>query len=572
MIMSTTQVAKKKRRVSIVMKFNLLTIFIILVTSAGISYFIIRNTTSHIYRSLVNHGLIIASMVSQTSEYSIYTGDRESMRQTIESLEVDEDIAYVCFLDKRKRQLMCKSFKSGLIIPPAPVTNMANSSFPPPLLHEEFVNTEDGNRYISVLSPVIGLINNKSEDDLLTTGKSGNQEIIGYVHLGLSLQNLYKRIRQFQISTSAFTLLFIFVGIMLTLFLTKRITAPIERLSLITKKVSDGVFEHVVHVHTNDEISDLATVFNNMISRLRAYRCAIESHNKELMDTNEKLLQEIATRKQIEKALEEKTREIIRSNKDLEQFAYIVSHDLQEPLRKVMVFSDRLVMKHGEVLNNEGCDYIERMRNASRRMQTLITDLLAYSRVATQNSLFTPVDLAKIVQDVINDLEIQIERTGGCVNVGNLPVINADAVQMRQLFQNLIGNALKYHLKDVPPHIEIQAQCLGSLKQDHTQTSHRNGFYEITVADNGIGFDEKYAEYIFGVFQRLHRRDEYEGTGIGLSLCRKIVERHGGTITATSAPGKGAKFVIVLPVDQIKGQEDEKHQEAIYYLNSGRRS
>ncbi|TVM00602.1 MAG: hypothetical protein CV087_13465 [Candidatus Brocadia sp. WS118] len=569
MIMVTTKGTKVKRRVSIATKFNLFTIFIILITAAGISYFLIQNATSHIYRNLVNHGLIIAGMASQTSEYCIYTGDKESMRQIIESLEVDEDIAFVCLLDKEKRQLMCKSFKSGLVIPPVPVVSMADSGFPLKTIHEEFMNKEDGNRYLNFLSPVIGFIGNKPADELLSNKGSENQEVVGYVHIGVSLQNLYKRIKQFQISTLAFTFLFIFIGVILTLFLTKRITSPIKRLSLITKKVSDGVFEHGVHVHTNDEISDLADTFNHMIDRLRAYREMIESHNKELLNANEHLLQEITIRKQIEKALEEKTREIIRSNKDLEQFAYIVSHDLQEPLRKVLVFGDRLIMKHGKALNHEGFDYVERMKNASRRMQTLITGLLAYSRVTTHTRPFTRVDLAKLIQEVINDLEIQLERTGGRIILGDLPVVYADAVQMRQLFQNLIGNALKYHRHEVPPVVEIQAHCLDGMNEDHALASHHNGFCEITVTDNGIGFDEKYAEYIFGIFQRLHRRDEYEGTGVGLSLCRKIVERHGGSITATSAPGKGSKFMVVLPLEQVRKRKDHgKSKEAVSHLNS----
>lgn len=569
MIMMTTKGAKVKRRVSIVAKFNLLTIFIILVTAAGISYFLIQNATSHIYRNLVNHGLIIAGMASQTGEYSIYTGDKESMKQIIKSLEVDEDIAFVCLLDKEKRQLMCKSFKPGLIIPPVPVMSMTDSGFPLKIIQEEFKNTQDGNRYLSFLSPVIGFIDNKSADALLSHKGSKNQEVIGYVHLGLSLQNLYKRIKQFQISTLAFTFLFIFIGVILTLFLTKRITAPIKRLSLVTKKVSDGVFEHSVHVHTNDEISDLAATFNHMIDRLRAYREMVESHNKELLNANEHLLQEITIRKQMEKVLEEKTREIIRSNKDLEQFAYIVSHDLQEPLRKVMVFGDRLIMKQGKALSPEGLDYIVRMKNASRRMQTLITDLLAYSRVTTHTRPFIRVDLTKLIQEVISDLEIQLERSGGRVILGNLPVIYADSVQMRQLFQNLIGNALKYHRHEVPPLIEIQANCIECTDEDHAQASRCNGSCEITVTDNGIGFDEKYAEYIFGIFQRLHRRDEYEGTGVGLSICRKIVERHGGSITATGTPGKGAKFTIILPPEQVgKRKENGKSTEAVSYLNS----
>lgn len=552
--MSTT---KTRRRISIAAKFNLLTILIILVTAGGISFFLIQNATSHIYRNLVNHGLIIAGMASQTSEYIIYTGDKESMTHIAESLEVDEDIAYVCLLDRDKRPLMCKSFMSGLEIPPVPVVSMINLSFPQKTTYEELVNKEDGNRYISFLSPIVGFAGNKSKEVLLNDKGSANQEIIGYVYLGLSLGNLHKRIDEFQISTLAFTFLFIFIGVMLTLFLTKKITAPIKKLSLATKNVSDGILEQHIHVQTNDEISDLAGTFNHMIGRLQAYRRDIESHNEELLRTNTQLLQEINYRKRIENSLEEKTVELMRSNKDLEQFAYVVSHDLQEPLRKVMVFGDRLITKQGKTLNDEGRDYIERMKNASKRMQTLIKNLLMYSRVTTNARPFSRVDLAMTIRDVVNDLEIQIERTKGCVSMGNLPVIDADSLQMHQLFQNLIGNALKYHRKDVHPIVDIQTQYLDGIKQDRNRTSHDNRFCQITVTDNGIGFNEKYAEFIFGMFQRLHRRDEYEGTGVGLAICRKIVERHCGSITAKSTPGEGSKFTIVLPIHQLIRKDDE---------------
>ncbi len=552
--MSTT---KTKRQINIAVKFNLLTILIILVTSGGISFFLIQNATSHIYRNLINHGSIIAGMASQTSEYSIYTGDKESMTQIIESVEVDEDIAYVCLLDKDKKPLMCKSFISGLEIPPAPVMSMTNSSFPPKTTYEELVNKEDGKRYISFLSPIVGFAGNKTKEILLSDKENANQEIIGYVYLGLSLGNLHKRINEFQVSTLAFTSLFIFIGVMLTLFLTKRITAPIKKLSLATKSISEGILDQYVHVQTNDEISDLAGTFNHMIGRLQAYRRDIESHNEELLRTNTQLLQEINYRKRIENSLEERTVELMRSNKDLEQFAYVVSHDLQEPLRKVLVFGDRLITKHGKTLNNEGRDYIERMKNASIRMQTLIKNLLAYSKITTNARPFSRVDLATTIRNVVSDLEIQIEKTKGCVSFGNLPVIDADPLQMYQLFQNLIGNALKYHRKDVHPIVDIQAQYLNGIKQDRNLTSHGNGFCQITVTDNGIGFNEKYAEFIFGMFQRLHRRDEYEGTGVGLSICRKIVERHSGSITAKSTPGEGAKFIIVLPIHQGKRKDDE---------------
>src|SRR6185369_13099116 len=189
--------------------------------------------------------------------------------------------------------------------------------------------------------------------------------------------------------------------------------------------------------------------------------------------------------------------------------------------------------------------------------QNLINDLLTFSRVSTKTNPFQPVDLKKIAAEVVSDLEIRIEQTGGWVEIGELPVLEADALQMRQLFQNLIGNALKFHRQDAAPVVKVSAARLAAnsasfyLDGEEIQTTDYDGdFCRITVEDNGIGFDQKYLDRIFTVFQRLHGRTEYDGSGIGLAVCRKIVERHSGQITATGKPGEGAVFIIDLPIHQ----------------------
>lgn len=231
-----------------------------------------------------------------------------------------------------------------------------------------------------------------------------------------------------------------------------------------------------------------------------------------------------------------------RSNQELESFASIASHDLQEPLRKIEAFGDRLKQRYQAALGEDGQMYVERMQSAVKRMRALINDLLDYSRVTTKARPFAPVNLNEVVSGVLSDLQMRIEGSGADVVVAPLPTIDADATQMRQLFQNLIANALKFHRPGVPPRVEIAAATRNSPAGEAR--------VEIRVTDNGIGFDMKYAERIFGIFQRLHTRAEYEGTGIGLATCRKIVERHGGTITAQSTPGKGTTFIIDLPVRQ----------------------
>jgi PAS domain S-box-containing protein len=250
------------------------------------------------------------------------------------------------------------------------------------------------------------------------------------------------------------------------------------------------------------------------------------------------------------KLLEQETRqrqELARSNEELQQFAFVASHDLQEPLRKIKAFGDRLRTSYADVLDEQGRDYLQRMQNAAGRMQILIEDLLTLSRVTTRGQPFTAVNLSLVTQEVLSDLEVRIGQTGARVEVRQLPTINGDPLQIRQLLQNLIGNALKFYRKDETLVIKIYCEFL--TNQSDKVLLGTPELCQIFVEDNGIGFDEKYLDRIFNVFQRLHGRSEYEGTGMGLAICRKIVERHQGTITAQSALGQGSKFIVTLPVN-----------------------
>jgi PAS domain S-box-containing protein len=231
------------------------------------------------------------------------------------------------------------------------------------------------------------------------------------------------------------------------------------------------------------------------------------------------------------------------SNRELQDFASVASHDLQEPLRKILAFGDRLESKSAEALGEEGKDYLHRMKSAAARMQALIGDLLAFSRVTTKAQPFVEVDLNEVAFEVLLDLETRIHETRAVIRFDPLPVVEADPTQMRQLFQNLIGNALKFRKADVVPQIHVRAEAVPAAPAD----GRAGPQCRIFVQDNGIGFDEKYLDRIFNVFQRLHARGEYEGTGIGLAVCRKIAERHGGTIAASSRPGEGSTFVVTLP-------------------------
>ena len=225
------------------------------------------------------------------------------------------------------------------------------------------------------------------------------------------------------------------------------------------------------------------------------------------------------------------------SNRELQDFAFVASHDLQEPLRKVTAFGDMLKNEYGQTLGETGADYLKRMQSAASRMQTLISDLLQLSRVTTKAQPFTTANLAQVAADVLTDLEVRLSQSGGRVEIADLPTVEADPLQMRQLLQNLIGNAIKYARPEEPPRVRVYAE----------PDSRR---VRLCVADNGIGFEEQYVDRIFTPFQRLHERGVYEGTGIGLAICRKIAERHGGSITARSRPGEGSTFIVTLPIKQ----------------------
>jgi PAS domain S-box-containing protein len=261
------------------------------------------------------------------------------------------------------------------------------------------------------------------------------------------------------------------------------------------------------------------------------------------------LFQDITARRQAEAEVARQRAELERSNRELQDFASVASHDLQEPLRKVQAFGDRLNRKFGDQLGPDGRDYLGRMQQAAGRMQVLINDLLTFSRVTTRGEPFRPTDLQVVVRQVVEDLETRIEQSGASVELNELPTLEADPLQMRQLFQNLIGNALKFRRPEVAPHVRVWSRPLGHA-------------FEIAVEDNGIGFDEKYLDRIFTIFQRLHGRGEYEGTGVGLAVCRRIVERHGGTLTARSAPGQGATFLITLPAAQPRTAPEPASLEA----------
>jgi len=258
--------------------------------------------------------------------------------------------------------------------------------------------------------------------------------------------------------------------------------------------------------------------------------------------------QDVTQLKEIQRKLEVKISELNVSNKDLEQFAYVASHDLQEPLRKIRAFGDRLKTKFSKEINEEGQDYIERMQNAAERMQILIDDLLAFSKVTREAKEFTSIDLNQLFNKVLRDLDYTIESTNAKINLSVHETIDGIPSQLAQVFQNIISNSLKFIAPDMLPQIDISSEIVLGSTLSTTAAAPHLLYCRIKITDNGIGFDEDYAGKIFDLFQRLHARTEYKGTGIGLAICKKIVENHSGFIFAKSKEGEGASFFIILPL------------------------
>ncbi|GAB4028760.1 sensor histidine kinase [Spirosoma koreense] len=294
------------------------------------------------------------------------------------------------------------------------------------------------------------------------------------------------------------------------------------------------------------EVTQQVRIHQQLEEQVQLRTQELAAINQTLTTTNEELLNS-------NQALERANSDLTRSNQNLEQFAYIASHDLQEPLRKIQQFGDMLRSRFTDV-GGETVGYLDRMQSAASRMSLLIKDLLAYSRIATSQVIAQPVALSQVIDQVVEDLSVVIDESGAQITVDALPTVAGDWTQLSQLFQNLLANAIKFRSRAtgdqlVEPQIRIRASLAANQDLPASLVGSRYGvaYHRIEVIDNGIGFEEKYVDRIFQVFQRLHGRSEFAGTGIGLAVVQKVVTNHGGTITARSQPGQGSTFTVYLP-------------------------
>jgi len=263
------------------------------------------------------------------------------------------------------------------------------------------------------------------------------------------------------------------------------------------------------------------------------------------------ITRDVTNKKSAEKERERRIRELNRSNKELEEFAYVASHDMHEPIRKILTFGEKISNKFSSVLGTDGQIYLDRMVSAATNMRHLIDNLLEFSRVSRGARAFESCDLNEILQQVISDQELRIEETATKIKVRDLPSVEGVPTELRQLFNNLLSNAIKFRKKDVSPVITISSHKLAHKEKSELLIPFNQTYFRINVQDNGIGFDAAYSEKIFEIFQRLNGKSEYSGSGIGLAICKKIVESHDGIIYASAEPEVGSTFSIILPENQF---------------------
>lgn len=303
------------------------------------------------------------------------------------------------------------------------------------------------------------------------------------------------------------------------------------------------IVAHAAEWHVDGVTTDITALKTAELELKRHhFRLAelVDERTMELKDANQQLKREIAVRSQAEEALMDLTTHLAASNQELDQFAHAAAHDLKEPLMLITAFSGRLAKRHGATLDEKGLEYLRRIDEATAHMRQLIDSFLTLSQVTSGGRSYEEIDLADLVNEVVRSLEERINESRAHIEIGPLGRLGGDRVQIRQLFQNIIANALKYRKPDGEPRVVLQ----GGLVDDD--------YYEILIQDNGIGFDPKDAQRIFKPLERLHSRREYEGTGMGLTTCQKIVARHGGEIEARGEPGQGATFIIRLPTGQTR--------------------
>jgi signal transduction histidine kinase len=487
---------KKFSRWSIRSKFMFCSILTLVLTITFIAFYSTqqqeKDANTRLGKKVQEMGVIFATTIGASFKFLDFT----ALIQTVEGMKRNPDLSYLGIFDEQDK--IISSFNpSGLQL------NLPASIHKNELFHVDNIC-------------------------FFSTPIHFEKENFGNLVIGYSLENLQHQMYSAKTRTLLVCMVILLIGTLLIVTLSQILTKDIIKLKEAAQKFSPGEKRPPIQTESKDEVAELCTAYNRLIDEINYVVNNLKKNSLEL---------------------QRHSRELEERNSELKDFIYIASHDFNEPLRKIVTFGDRLEQylldSNPDFSNEKGSEYLKRMQSASQRMSLLISDLLNYSKVIAQTDYeFHPIKLEDVIQQVLQDLEFKIRKSNAKIQLGPLPEIEIHPFQIQQVFMNLIGNSLKFQKNGTPPLIEITSEP--------SHCSNGNPVYKISVKDNGIGFNQKYMEKAFKPLERLVGRSEYEGTGMGLSICKRIIERHDGTITAKSSLGEGSTFIIVLPSKQVQ--------------------